>query len=253
MIDRGVAHLTHAQVRQFSEAVGMLYHDQHDDIHATLIDAFKKLMPSLVTTIEAWNLDTMAMRHIIHDQPSVKFQDVEHVLEHVGHENPSIAYVNQHGPSPVLKISDLATVRQLKETGYYREVSKHFHFKDQASMMVVAGKEMFGLASFLDRAFTEEEMTLLQFFQPHVKVALEQAHRFRALPERNGLTIREQEVLRWIVEGKTDPEIGTILSISQRTVNCHVGKVLDKLGVENRAAAISYVWRWRTRASPGER
>jgi DNA-binding CsgD family transcriptional regulator len=48
---------------------------------------------------------------------------------------------------------------------------------------------------------------------------------------------REQEVLRWLSEGKTNGEIATILGISVHTVKRHVEKVLHKLGAPNRAAA----------------
>jgi DNA-binding NarL/FixJ family response regulator len=52
-----------------------------------------------------------------------------------------------------------------------------------------------------------------------------------------GLSAREDEVLRLVAAGMTDREIGAALRISPRTVGRHVGSVLDKLGVRNRAAA----------------
>ncbi len=51
------------------------------------------------------------------------------------------------------------------------------------------------------------------------------------------LTKREQEVLEWIAEGKTNPEIALLLSISNRTVEKHCERIYEKLGVENRIAA----------------
>ena len=53
-----------------------------------------------------------------------------------------------------------------------------------------------------------------------------------------GLTPREAEVLFWLSEGKTNAEIGVILNSARRTVEKHVEHILEKLGVENRAAAI---------------
>ena len=52
-----------------------------------------------------------------------------------------------------------------------------------------------------------------------------------------GLSERELEVLRLISDGLTDRDIGAALGISPRTVGRHVGNVLDKLGVRNRAEA----------------
>ncbi|MEZ4569537.1 MAG: response regulator transcription factor [Thermomicrobiales bacterium] len=48
------------------------------------------------------------------------------------------------------------------------------------------------------------------------------------------LTRRELEVLKLIVNGKTDNEIAESLFISPRTVSTHVGNMLGKAGVSNR-------------------
>lgn len=52
-----------------------------------------------------------------------------------------------------------------------------------------------------------------------------------------GLSARESEVLYWIAQGKTNPEIAVILGIARRTVATHVEHILAKLRVENRCAA----------------
>ncbi|HEY0789899.1 MAG TPA: DNA-binding response regulator [Chthoniobacterales bacterium] len=52
-----------------------------------------------------------------------------------------------------------------------------------------------------------------------------------------GLTAREAEVLYWITEGKTNPEIAIILGASLNTVKKHANNLFAKLGVETRTAA----------------
>jgi DNA-binding NarL/FixJ family response regulator len=52
-----------------------------------------------------------------------------------------------------------------------------------------------------------------------------------------GLTARETEVLSWIAQGKTNHEIGVILSASTGTICKHVEHILCKLDVKNRTAA----------------
>ncbi|MBH0178523.1 MAG: hypothetical protein HP491_11820 [Nitrospira sp.] len=54
-----------------------------------------------------------------------------------------------------------------------------------------------------------------------------------------GLSPRETEILGWIVRGKSNPEIATILSVSVRTIHKHVEHIYLKLGVENRHAAMT--------------
>jgi DNA-binding CsgD family transcriptional regulator len=52
-----------------------------------------------------------------------------------------------------------------------------------------------------------------------------------------GLTPRQAEVLLWVVQGKTNQEIGAILSVRPDTVHKHLEQIFAKLGVENRTAA----------------
>jgi DNA-binding NarL/FixJ family response regulator len=52
------------------------------------------------------------------------------------------------------------------------------------------------------------------------------------------LTEREQEVLELLVAGRRNQEIADALSVSLKTVEYHVGHVLEKLGVRSRAEAI---------------
>jgi predicted ATPase/DNA-binding CsgD family transcriptional regulator len=58
-----------------------------------------------------------------------------------------------------------------------------------------------------------------------------------------GLTPREVEVLRLLVEAKTDREIGETLFISARTAMSHVANILGKLGVESRTGAATFAVR----------
>lgn len=53
-----------------------------------------------------------------------------------------------------------------------------------------------------------------------------------------GLTPREAEVLFWFAEGKGAPEIAMIIGVSHNTARKHAQRVLEKLGVENRLAAV---------------
>ncbi len=57
----------------------------------------------------------------------------------------------------------------------------------------------------------------------------------KALP----ITKREAEVLLWVAHGKTNREIGEILSLSPRTVNKHLEQIYPKIQVDNRTAATS--------------
>jgi len=52
------------------------------------------------------------------------------------------------------------------------------------------------------------------------------------------LTKREREVLRWCSEGKSNWEIGKILSISQHGVAFHFRNIFEKLDTNSRVVAV---------------
>jgi predicted ATPase/DNA-binding CsgD family transcriptional regulator len=55
-----------------------------------------------------------------------------------------------------------------------------------------------------------------------------------------GLTAREVEILRLVVQGLTDAQVAEQLVISPRTVNWHLSSIYSKLQVSSRAAATRY-------------
>ena len=57
-----------------------------------------------------------------------------------------------------------------------------------------------------------------------------------------GLTRREVEVLRLVARGRSNREIANDLFLSERTVARHMGNILAKLGLPNRAAATAYAF-----------
>lgn len=60
-----------------------------------------------------------------------------------------------------------------------------------------------------------------------------------------GLTPREAEILFWISEAKTNPEIAAITGINVRTIHKHVEHLFAKLRVENRLQAQRLGWELR--------
>lgn len=53
------------------------------------------------------------------------------------------------------------------------------------------------------------------------------------------ITRRQQEILKWATLGKTNIEIGMILSLSPITVKQHMATILQRLDVPTRTAAVA--------------
>ncbi len=58
------------------------------------------------------------------------------------------------------------------------------------------------------------------------------------LNEKPSLTKREQEVLKCIISGDSNPEIARKLVISDNTAKAHVSNILYKLNAKNRIEAV---------------
>jgi two-component system NarL family response regulator len=59
-------------------------------------------------------------------------------------------------------------------------------------------------------------------------------------PQREPLTGRELEVLMLVAQGLTYKEVGEKLCLSERTIKYHMGEMVARLQVENRAQVIEY-------------
>jgi DNA-binding CsgD family transcriptional regulator len=98
--------------------------------------------------------------------------------------------------------------------------------------------------------FTDKELTLLRLVASQIALAYRNALAFtglkqaasRTIPapkdlQQIGVTVREGEVLHWVIQGKRDKEIANILSASPRTIHNHLGSILRKLNAETRTGA----------------
>ncbi|WP_298235776.1 response regulator [uncultured Azohydromonas sp.] len=90
------------------------------------------------------------------------------------------------------------------------------------------------LSFMLHQAMSEDEWLLVLREQSD-------AATIAALGPAFGLTARESQVLYWVLQGKTNRDIGDILGTSPRTVTKHLEHVFEKLGVETRTAAAALV------------
>ncbi|MEM8941616.1 MAG: LuxR family transcriptional regulator [Pseudomonadota bacterium] len=60
---------------------------------------------------------------------------------------------------------------------------------------------------------------------------------FAEHPQPSNLSPRESEILMWVARGKSNAVISSILSISGHTVDTHLRRTFDKLGVNDRVTA----------------
>ena len=99
-------------------------------------------------------------------------------------------------------------------------------------------------------AYSESMRRMFEILLPHIDCAARQVSLFAGITgsqESKGTSInepclitdREAEIMHWVSHGKTNYEIGIILGISPFTVKNHLQRIFRKIGVSNRAHAVS--------------
>ena len=81
--------------------------------------------------------------------------------------------------------------------------------------------------------------TIRAVYKGHKRIPPEIAAKLAERITSSELTERETDVLREIVNGFSNKEIGLRLSITEGTVKAHVNSILNKLGVSDRTQAVT--------------
>lgn len=104
------------------------------------------------------------------------------------------------------------------------------------------------------QSFKKDDCGAMAVMLPYIDMALRQVahlpHQTQAqsdqadppgdglMPLIPGLSEREAEVLHWVAMGKTNPEVGSILELSEFTIKNHLHRIFKKMNVSNRAQAV---------------
>jgi len=107
---------------------------------------------------------------------------------------------------------------------------------------LLSRKDISGATARIDRREegTIELVVVAQYRDNEVLIRLNELNPQRdvaRLGEKLVLTRREAEVLLWVSYGKASSDISAVLDISPRTVQKHLERIYEKLGVETRSAA----------------
>ncbi|MGZ5186839.1 MAG: helix-turn-helix transcriptional regulator [Caldimonas sp.] len=142
------------------------------------------------------------------------------------------------------RISDSIPFSRFREGALYSDYYRRIGIDHAVALPIRVDDEL--LVSFVlnrtRRDFSDRERDLLDRVGPvlsRLYAALaEPVGREDPVRPLDALTPREREVIAWLARGKTDRDIAAILGCSHRTVQKHLQRSYEKLGVETRTAAV---------------
>lgn len=154
----------------------------------------------------------------------------------------------------VRTISDMTSLQSFRNSALFSEIYYPIDREMTIFHRLPSGDSLVVTAGRAGPDFNDRERLILELLRPHIAMVYNRALERELVQKRSfgaeggapldlkalarlGLTPRQSEVLYWVAEGKTSPEIGLILGMSTWTVRDHLKQIFVRLGVETRTAA----------------
>lgn len=231
------SYLPASHAAALSAAIGHLYEEVGGSgVLDHVMDAIEMLVSPSSISVELFLRGGAGVQHLT-DRRMTIIPGVAELVPIVCKTHPSVLHLEKHPETPLTRLSDFVTQRELRELALWDYGSKLEGWVDQIGVMCPTAQGVVGFALNRARMYSDEERLMLMLFQPHIARVLNRDAMYAHLPVSGTLTYREREVLHWLAQGKRDEEIAILLRCSQRTISQHVLRLLEKLGVENRTSA----------------
>ena len=214
---------------------------------ASYADAGVRLLPALVasemTTLSV--CDLASGRREVVSCPAGRIGAADRAcFDRFFFAHPLVRYHAASRGAGVRRISDSIPFARFREGALYDEYYRRIGIDHAMALPLYVDGDT--LVSFVlnrrRRDFSDRDRDVLDL----ATATLAGIYRSVRLPRRSGraaarlvaaLTGREQQVIEWLAAGKTDRDIAAILGCSHRTVQKHLQRIYEKLGVETRTAA----------------
>jgi len=223
----------------------------HLDAYRRHVLGLRDLIPCTAIGYNELDLKTGEL-YLVIDPPDAAFPGVEEAFGSLAHQHPVINYQQQTGDPSPRAISDFLSEEDFHRLDLYRAVYGPMGAEDNLSFLLPApdGAVIAIAMNRPSRGFSTEERELIELVRPHLIQAFRDAQMRSALDPlsdtrlgESGLSKRESEVMRLLVEGLSTKAVAERLTISPHTARHHIASIYEKLRVSSRAAAVAAVLR----------
>jgi DNA-binding CsgD family transcriptional regulator len=179
------------------------------------------------------------------------FPDAEQLFQQHLPEHPLLRHYQATGDLAARRISDVASDRQFRSLGLYRDFYQPAWVDHQLVVSVPAPHD--GMISVAlnrhGRDFSDEHREVLDLLRPHLRQAAAIAallnqpvpYTPRDADGKPLLTPRQTRILQLVAAGSSDRDVARALGLSVRTVQTHLQHIYRALGVRSRTEALAHV------------
>jgi DNA-binding CsgD family transcriptional regulator len=179
------------------------------------------------------------------------FPDAEQLFQQHLPEHPLLHHYQVTGDLAARRVSDVASDRQFRSLGLYRDFYRPARVEHQLVVSVPAphGGMISVVLNRHRRDFSGQQRELIDLLRPHLRQAAAIAALLsQPVPytPRDGagralLTPRQTRILQLVAAGNSDRAVARALGLSVRTVHTHLQHVYRTLGVTSRTEALAHV------------
>ena len=182
---------------------------------------------------------------------SLDFPEADQLFQEHLPEHPLLRHYEMTGDLAARRISDVASDRQFRALGLYREFYRPARVDHQLVVSIPAphGGMISVALNRHGRDFSDQQREVIDLLRPHLSQAAAIASLLsqpvpdtpRGTDGRLLLTARQTRILQLVAAGSSDRAVARALGLSVRTVHTHLQHIYRALGVSSRTEAVAHV------------
>ncbi len=237
-------------LHRLSNGLAELYLPGGGDLPGRVIRLVSSLVPAESCSYNHL-VGPVAVAWRIEPADSLDFPDADQLFQEHLPEHPLLGYIERTGDLSARRISDVASDRQFRALGLYREFYRPARVDYQLVVSTLAphGGMISVALNRYGRDFSDQQREIIDLLRPHLSQAAAIATLLdQPVPDTprdaNGqllLTARQTRILQLVAAGNSDRAVARALDVSVRTVHTHLQHIYRALDVSSRTEAVAHV------------
>jgi DNA-binding CsgD family transcriptional regulator len=246
----GIATRDSQLLHTLSNGLAELYLPDGGDFPGRVIRLVSSLVPAESCSYNHL-VGPVAVAWQIEPADALDFPDAGQLFQQHLPEHPILQYYEATGDLAARRISDVASDRQFRALGLYREFYHPAQVDRQLVVSIPAphGGVISVALNRQGRDFSDQHREVIDLLRPHLGQAAAIASLLsqpvpdspRGADGQLLLTARQTRILQLVAAGNSDRDVARALNVSVRTVHTHLQHIYRALGVRSRTEAVAHV------------